>query len=368
MLLPKKFCIYWSVLLAYLKGAIILLNKLKVGIIGAGQIAYNSHIPHYKGIDEVEVLGICDLNFEHAKIIAKKHEIEHVFKSMEEMFDALSLDAVSVCVPNKFHKECVIFALNHGCNVLCEKPPAISCLQAKEMEDCAADNKKILAYNFHLRHGKEFQYLKRQIDNGVFGNIYSTNVEYIRRRGIPGWGNFIDKNIQGGGPLIDLGVHVIDLVLYMLDYPQINYVCATTHAEIGTRKGVGLMGDWDPEKFTVEDAAFGFISLKNGASIKIATSFALNCKQNRNTVEIYGSNAGASLFPLEIFSEEDGVLYDKPIIIDTSDDRHKNSIINFVNSCLGKEDIIVKAHQGTIMQNIVEKLYLSSQTNKPIFF
>ena len=346
------------------------MGKLRVGLIGSGQIAWNSHIPNYKLLkEEVEIVALCDVNLELAKNIASKYGIQKAYSSKEEMLKEEQIDAVSICVPNKFHFESVMFALEHNCHVLCEKPPAMSYEEAKKMEDLAIKKGKILTYNFHFRHGKEFQYLKKQIENNEFGTIYSANVEYLRRRGIPGWGTFIDKEMQGGGPLIDVGVHMIDLTLYMMEYPKVSYVCATTHQEIGTREGVGLMGSWDHTKFTVEDSAFGFIKLENGASIRIATSFALNCKEKeKNTVDIYGAKAGASLFPLEIYGEEDKMLFDKTVPFNEDDDKHRNSIFNFVHACLGKEDIIVKAREGTILQNIIEKLYISAETNKPVMF
>jgi predicted dehydrogenase len=237
------------------------------------------------------------------------------------------------------------------------------------MEGYATSKGLLLTFNFHFRHGKDMQFLKREIMGGALGDIYGAKVQAIRRRGIPGWGNFINKEMQGGGPLIDIGIHMLDLALYMMGFPEIAYVCGTTHQEIGTRKGVGLMGDWDAEKFTVEDGAFGFIRFKNGASLQLETAFALNVKEKdiRN-VQLFGDMAGASLFPLEIYGEKDGMLTDTGFPFIGEEDRHFNSVVNFVGACLGREDLVVTGEQGMVVQRVVNGLYESAESGKPVVF
>lgn len=346
------------------------MSKLKVAIIGAGQIVWASHLPNYEKLsNDAEVIGICDVNYEQAQKTAKQFGIRDAFPSVEEMLNNIAPDAVSVCVPNKFHYETVCYALERGCHVLCEKPPALTAGQAEEMERIAEEKNKILTFNFHFRQGNDMQFLKKKIREGRFGEIYGARVQSIRRRGIPGWGNFTNKEMQGGGPLIDIGIHMLDLALYMMDFPEVDYVCAATHQKIGTRKGIGLMGQWDPKEFTVEDSAFGFIKFKNNASINLETAFALNIKEKdiRN-VSLFGEYAGASLFPFEIYGENELSLTNEQYPFAEDTDRHYNSVKNFVSACLGREEPVVKGREAVIVQKIVNSLYESAESGKPVFF
>lgn len=267
--------------------------------------------------------------------MAEKFNIPYYFSSYEEMFKNIELDAVSVCTPNKFHAEVVIAALNNGCHVLCEKPPATSKADAERMTEAAKKNGKILTYNLHFRQSEEVQAVKNFIDAGEFGEIYAARVQVLRRRGIPGWGVFTNKEIQGGGPLIDIGVHMLDTALYLKDYPEVDYVSAATYDRIGKRGGLGLMGSWDPAKFTVEDSAFGFIRFKNGASLMLESSFALNIKdRSLMNVNLFGEKAGATVFPPVIYSEKHGNLIDIELPFLPEVDKRSKSIKNFIDACL----------------------------------
>ena len=344
------------------------MGKLKVGIIGAGQIVEVTHMPNYiKNSNLVKTVSIVDVNIERARFMAEKFGIPEYFSSYQEMFDKVDLDAVSVCTPNKFHAEAVIAALNKGCHVLCEKPPAVSLAEAESMTAAAKRNNRILTYNFHFRQGEEVQAVKRFIDAGEFGEIYSARVSALRRRGIPGWGVFTNKEIQGGGPLMDIGVHMLDTALYLMGYPEADYVSASSYQKIGNKPGVGLMGSWDPGKFTVEDSAFGFIRFKNGSTLMLQTSFALNMKeQSVMNVELFGEKAGASVFPPVIFTEKHGSIMDMQFPFIQEVDKHGRSIKNFINACLGNEAFICTAEQGLAVQKIIDALYRSAEMGKPV--
>ncbi len=343
------------------------MKKLRVALIGAGQIARVSHIPGYQSMDDVEVAGICDTRIESAEELANTFHIANYYSDYKTMLDDLHPDAVSICVPNKFHCQITCDALNSGCHVLCEKPPAVSLAEAEQMERTAANTNRLLSFGFHLRHSKEVELLKKKIDAGVFGEIYAGNVQWLRRRGIPGWGNFTNKSMQGGGPLIDIGAHVLDLAFYLLNFPPISYVCATQSQRIGKRGGVGLMGSWNPDRFTVEDGLFGYIRFENGTSIHLETSFALNMKEKdiRN-VQLFGDKLGASLFPLEIFGEENGQLLNTEYPFHDEKDLHFVCLKNFVQACLGNEKLLVTAKQGTYIQKVIGALYQSAESGEPV--
>lgn len=346
------------------------MKKLKVAIIGAGQITQVTHIPIYQTLaDEVEIIGICDVNYDLALSVANQNNIPNVYGSYEEMFDNIQPDAVSICVPNRFHCATTCYALSKGCHVLCEKPPALSVEETNQMVTLAKETNQLLTFNFHFRHAKEVEILKDKISKNELGNIYGARVQWLRRRGIPGWGNFINKEMQGGGPLIDIGIHMLDTTLYLMDFPEIDYISATSHQQIGTRKGIGLMGDWDPNKFTVEDAVFGFIKFKNGASLSLETSFALNIKEKDvRSVHLFGSMAGASVFPLEIYGEDEFALTETKYPFVENEDRHLKSIKNFVNACLCQTPLVCKSSEALYIQKVIDGLYQSASTGMPFIF
>lgn len=342
------------------------MKKLRMAIIGAGQIAQVTHIPNYKKMEEVEIAAICDNNLEAAESAAKKFDISAFYDSHIKMLELVKPDAVTVCVPNKFHCQIVKDALSYGCHVLCEKPPAITAEEAKEMEAFAAEKKLLLSYGFHFRHSEQVALLKQMIEQHEMGEIYHAEVKWNRRRGIPGWGNFTNKEMQGGGPLIDIGAHMLDAALYLMGYPEISYVCAKAGDLLGKESKAGLMGSWDAGKFTIEDGLFGFVQFKNGASLQIQTTFALNCKErDERTILLFGSKAGASVFPLEVYGEERGQLTNKEYPFMETKDLHEKSVVRFVGACLGKQELLVTAAQGSYVQELICALYQSAEKQVP---
>lgn len=343
------------------------MRKLRMAVIGAGQISRVTHLPNFMEMEQVEVVGVCDVSADAAKALAKQFDIENYYQNYNAMLNELKPDAVTICVPNKFHSRITLDALGSGCHVLCEKPPAISAEEAREMEELAKKKGLILSYGFHFRHSEHVSILKKKIDNNEFGAIYHAKAQWHRRRGIPGWGNFTNKEMQGGGPLIDIGAHVLDIALYLLNYPEISYVCATSSDRIGKSGGIGLMGAWDPKRFTVEDGVFGFIGFADGTSLEVEASFAINQKErDKRNVRIFGDKLGASLFPFEIYGEECGQLIDQTYPFLEMRDWHLDSDKNFVNACLGQEEILVTATQGTYVQKVIDALYQSAESGKPV--
>lgn len=343
------------------------MSKLKVALIGAGQIARVSHIPAYRTMDDVEIVGVSDTFVSSAEKLAKEFDIPFFTDNHLELLEKVKPDAVSVCVPNKFHYPIVMDALKSKVNVLCEKPPAINYSEAKEMADTARENGVILTYDFHFRHGKNVSLIKKKIENGEFGEIYYGRAKWLRRAGVPGWGNFINKDIQGGGPLIDIGAHMLDLACYLLDYPEISYVSAAMSNRIGTTASNGFFGGWDPAKYTVEDGLFGTVFFKNGCCLSIETSFALNMKEkDLRAVDLFGEKMGASLFPLELYTGEKGEYSNIEYPFREDGDLHIDAITNFARACMGKEEVLINAEQGAYVERIIDSLYQSANTNKPV--
>ena len=217
----------------------------------------------------------------------------------------------------------------------CEKPPAMTAEEAERMAQAAEKAGKILTYGFHYRHAPEVEALKRFVDAGELGEIYAARVHALRRRGIPGWGVFTNKELQGGGPLIDIGVHMLDTALYLMGYPEPEVVLGSTYQKLGNRKGVGVMGDWDWKNFSVEDMARGMIRFKNGASLILESAFAANLDPlEEMNVTLMGDEGGADLFPLKIYQEKHDTLVNITPAHLPEKGSYELEIERFVDSCL----------------------------------
>ncbi|PJN86869.1 Gfo/Idh/MocA family protein [Bacillus sp. mrc49] len=341
--------------------------KKRIAIIGGGQMAEKVHVSYYRTRNEVEIVAVVGSNFERTKEFAERNGIARYYTDVEEMFQAEHPDIVSVCTPNKYHHEHVMKALEHGCDVLCEKPPSISSLEARQMQEVAKEKKLILAYNFHHRFAEDVEIMQQKVAEGVLGDVYVVKAKALRRSGVPGWGNFTNKEAQGGGPLIDLGVHMLDAALHVLGYPKVEKVTAKMFQKIGTKKSHGSFGEWDPNKYEVEDSLFGFIELEGGCLLQIETSFALNIKETAiMNVEFLGDEAGATLFPAHIYSDRKGELV---TILDrkTADpDRLQKGMAAFVDKCLGKEVMVADGREGYLIMQLVEALYQSAEKGESI--
>ncbi|MCE7063445.1 Gfo/Idh/MocA family protein [Dyadobacter sp. CY343] len=336
---------------------------LKVAIIGGGHIADQNHIPALKALgDRVEIVSICSRVKEKARALADKHQIPFAYDKAAEMYAGEGRpDIVVICTANNLHYPFAIQALENDCHVFCEKPPALSAEQASEMAELAREKGKILAYNLQLRQTPEFTLIKKCREEGTLGRIYHIKANYLRRRGIPGWGNFTNKSIQGGGALMDLGVHILDLALEMLDYQMPDRIVANTYDFLGKAGGKGLMGEWNPDSFEVEDACFAHLSFPDNSSISLSASFALNMKAEKDiNLEVFGTNGGAVYKPLSLFTEIGSELanIDFPHI-EEADIQLKNTIA-FLDACEGKHSNIANAEQGAILQKIVSKIYESA--------
>lgn len=338
------------------------MTQYKAAIIGAGNIADSNHIPALKQLnDQVEIVAVCSRDLSKARALADKHGIAQAFDNTADLYRQCAPNVVVICTPNYLHYPQTMEALAHNCHVFCEKPPALTGPNAREMADTAAQKGLVLAYNFQLRQSSEWSLLMRCKANGLLGEIYHIKANFLRRRGIPGWGYFTDKAMQGGGALIDLGVHVLDLALHALDYAIPDRVVGNTYDFIGKTGGKGLLGSWNPETFGVEDAAMAYLSFPNNASIMLSASFALNqqAEKERN-LTIFGSKGGVTLFPFSLHTEWAGELADMQFpFLEEADLQLKNTAA-FLDACAGKPSNVCTGEQGAILQEIVNRIYESA--------
>ena len=246
-------------------------GKIGIGIIGFGGIAKGAHAPGYRKIaDQCEILAVADILPERcAEAKSEKWNVPLAFDDYKKILEMPEIDAVSVCTPNTVHMQPTLDALAAGKHVLCEKPMAISADEARRMLAAQKDSGKNLQIGYNMRFSSGAQALKRAMDNGMLGDVYHAQARAMRRRGVPGWGVFIDKEKNGGGPLIDIGVHITDMTLWLMGHPKPVAASGQTYTKFGTKEGVlGQMGAWDPKKYTVEDFATALIRFDNGATCR----------------------------------------------------------------------------------------------------
>lgn len=346
-------------------------EKLGIGIIGSGGIAVGCHMPGYAKLDDLcEIVAVADVNEDNAKKAAEQFQVRNVYRDYMDLINNPHVDAVSVCTPNYLHQEPTVAALRAGKHVLCEKPLARTGDEARAMVRAAKETGKILQVGLQWRYHPTAQYLRRFIDSGKLGPVYYARAQALRRRGIPGWGVFIDKEKQGGGPLVDIGVHILDLTLSLMGYPKPISASGRAYQEFGCRPDVlGLMGQWDHTKFTVEDFAVGFIRFETGATVVLESSFCANIKEDVYLTEILGQRSGIRLNPMgdppvEIYGEEDGALIDTTPVFLPKFSAYEAEVRAFVEAIIEGKPSPVPGEQGLILNAIFDALYRSSDTGK----
>lgn len=272
-------------------------NKLRVGIVGLGFIGTQKHLPGLaQHEDKAEIVAFCDYEIERADAAREKFGAEGSYATTDykDLVNDDSLDVIHVCTWNANHCEITCAALEAGKHVLVEKPMAVTGADARKMRDTAVRTGKKLSVGFQYRQREEYQFLHRLAQEGRFGEIYAAKAHATRRRGVPIWGVFTDKEKQGGGPLIDLGGHSIDVALWLMDNYEVAQVVGVVNYKLGDKPEGNLGGQWDPATYEVEDSAFGFVTFKNGACLTVEASWALNIKAAREgCVTIMGTEAGA---------------------------------------------------------------------------
>lgn len=347
---------------------------IKVGVIGTGGIS-GVHLGGYSRNPNVEIYALCDINEKNLAKRAEEYKVSRTFTDYREMLALKELDAVSVCTWNSAHAECAIAALRAGKHVLCEKPMALNTAQAQEMEKAAKENGKLLMIGFVRRFGNDCAVLKDFIDSGSFGEIYYAKAQYLRRKGCPG-GWFGDKSRSGGGPLIDLGVHVIDLCRYLMGGPQPVSVYGATFSKLGDRRHIKDARGYSStvvskdDIFDVEDMATALIRFDNGAVLSVEASFSLNIEKDVGNIELFGTKAGCKLDPeLTIFTDMNDYLANVKLSQSTAlsfDGLFDNEINHFVECIETGKPCRNPAQDGVTLMKILDGIYESARTGHEV--
>jgi len=358
------------------------MKKLRIGIVGCGGIANNKHLPAIKKNGNFEIAAFCDIIEEKAQKAKSEYGTKDaaIYRDYQKLMKE-ELDAVYVLTPNKSHSFISVAAMKAGKHVMCEKPMAKTYEEAKQMLDTAKETGRILTIGYQNRYRADSTYLKRACENGDLGEVYYAKAHAIRRRAVPTWGVFLNEEEQGGGPLIDIGTHALDLTLWMMDNYDIESVTGSVYHKLGDQTDQGnAFGNWDPSLFTVEDSAFGFIKMKNGATIHLESSWALNTLDvDEAKTSLCGTKAGADM--------KDGIrinrvkynhqCVEKPNLnaggvafFDGKAECDADGIEQriFYNAVANGEELVVKPEQAIVVTKILEAIYKSAKTGKTVYF
>ncbi len=270
-------------------------DLLNVALIGCGGIAGMKHVPAIRANSGLARLhAVQDMDSGRAKALAQSYGSEvRVYDTVEELLADDRIDVVHICTPNMTHAPISIAAMRAGKHVLCEKPIADTLEAAREMIKVQKETGKMLSISYQNRFRHDSQAIKRACDAGELGEIYYAKAHATRRRRAPTWGNFLSAG-QSGGPMLDIGVHAIDLALWFMNNYDVESVSGSVFHKLADQPEGNVFGPWDPQRFNVEDSAIGFVKMRNGATLLVEASYALNLRDAREAMTtLCGTRGGA---------------------------------------------------------------------------
>jgi predicted dehydrogenase len=343
------------------------MKKIRIGVVGLGM--GQAHINGYREHPEAEVVAVADVDQARLDKATRELGIEKCYADALEMFRKEDLDVVSIAVPNKFHKPLTVAALEAGAHVLCEKPMAMNAGEAEAMLAAAKRAGRRLGINFSFRFTPQSFAMKQLVESGELGDIYFGRSVWHRRRGMPGFGGwFGTKALSGGGPLIDLGVHRLDLALWLMDYPEPEWVMGSSYNHIAS-----AIAKKQNKTYDVEDLACGMIKFKNGATLEIEASWAANIKEREQmSTRLLGTKGGLFQYNLaegyefhvECYQEKAGCQYD--LHLHPPVPACKNSYYTFIDSIVKDIPYVVSPEQGVTVMRLLDAIYKSAATGKPV--
>jgi len=327
-----------------------------------------SHAKEFRDHPNAQLVAVADVDKQRIEERARELDPTNRYGSAEDMLENESLDAVCVATPNKFHKPLTIAALEAGCHVLCEKPMALNGREARQMLDAARKADKRLMINFSFRFTPQSCALKKQVDDGLLGDIYFAETIWLRRRGVPMRPSFVQREISGGGPLIDLGVHRLDLALWLMGYPKPVWVMGKTYDHLSPKRLKQADFPYD-----VEDMAAAFVTFENGACLQLQASWESHIKERELMVtRLLGTKGGlvqrnleeTYKFQAETFFDRDGVQCN--MIPHESIPAPANAVAHFVDCIVQDKPHTATGEEGLIVMKLLDAIYESSKKGTPM--
>ncbi|MBS5520667.1 MAG: Gfo/Idh/MocA family oxidoreductase [Clostridiales bacterium] len=364
------------------------MEKVKVGIVGCGGIANSKHLPALKKNKDLnDIVAFCDIIPERAEKAAKEYGTSkaRIYTDYKELMADPEVEVVHVCTPNVSHCPITVAAFESGKHVLCEKPMAANSADAGLMIEAWKKSGKKFTIGYQNRFREDVQILKKACENGELGDIYVGKAHAVRRRAVPTWGVFPNKALQGGGPLIDIGTHALDITLWVMDNYDVESVSGAVFYKMRNHPEGNIFGPWNPETFEVEDSAFGFVKMKNGAVVYIEAAWALNTLESKEaSTTVCGTLAGAEIhhgpsypndelifnrvrnesFMEERLSPKGGIDYFEGI--QSAEGIAENRY--WLNAILNDTQPLVKPEEAFVVTQILEAIYQAADQKTTIMF
>lgn len=364
-------------------------KKLKIGLIGCGGIANQKHMPALSKLnDRCEIVAFCDIIEERAKKACKEYGARgaKVYTDYTELLKDASIDVVHVLTPNVSHCPITVAAFEAGKHVMCEKPMAATSTDAAQMIDAWKKSGKKFTIGYQNRFRPEVQALHAACEAGELGEIYYGKAHAIRRRAVPTWGVFPNKALQGGGPLIDIGTHALDITLWMMNNYKPVSVTGSVFYKLGRLPhgpDGNMFGPWDPETYEVEDSAFGMVKMADGSAINIEASWAINMLTSKEaSTTLCGTKAGAEInsgmsFPVNELiynTARHGLLTEERLtpagaiayFEGGQGEPGYEEAKQWLDAIINDTEPLVKPEQAFVVTQILEAIYISHETGKEV--
>lgn len=341
-------------------------KKFRIAFIGCGGIA-QTHLAALQNFEDVEVVAGVDILPSRLKVMEEKWGVTKLYKDWKTMLKEVQPDAVNICTPNGVHAAPAIDAAAAGCHVIVEKPMAMTPAECQKMIDTAKKHKVKLAVGFQYRYHPNTQFLKRAADEGQFGDVMFVKCRALRRRGIPNWGVFGQKKLQGGGPMIDIGVHVIEMAHYVMGSPKPVAATGNTWTFMGNKpsKIESMWPNWDYKTYTVEDLAIGHVRFENGAILHIEASFCAHIEKDVWNFDLMGTKGGCNWDPPMIFRDVAGTMINSvPGYLSntgTFPEMFKIKLRNWIDACTKGTELTAPGEAGLAVQKILSGVYASAE-------
>lgn len=343
-------------------------RKLRVGVIGVGGIASAQHLPHWHSCPHTEVVAMADVDPVVLSRISEQYGVKRTFYDWRELIDCDDLDIVDIVTPNRFHHPMTMAALEAGKHVLCEKPIATNAVEAQQMADLSHKVGRLLMVNHVFRFSRSLEQLAALSSEGELGNVYYMRAIWNRRRRVPSRPTFIKKELSAGGPLLDLGVHLLDLACWMIRFRPVERVSGTVGRFLAGQKHLsGEWGEWSHENFDVEDFAAAMVHFEGGATLSMEVSWLLFQQQaETRTLHVFGDKGGLHWPDGVVCSERNKIPYDLKLFDDQQEYPFRESIHRFADAIVAGRPSPIPPEHGVEVMKILDALYKSSAEKREV--
>ncbi|MCI8554896.1 MAG: Gfo/Idh/MocA family oxidoreductase [Clostridiales bacterium] len=343
------------------------MEKVRIGIVGAGNISTNAHMPAYAACGGAEIAAVADIDLERAKAFAERFNVPQAYSSVEELLANADIDAVDICTWNRGHAPVAIAAARAGKHILCEKPLAADLASAQEMREAIEKSGVHFLLGVPSRFAPENVMTREMLDKGELGEVYYAKTSYLRRRGTPtGW--FTDSRAAGGGAVLDIGVHRIDAAWYLMGNPRPVRVSAAVSNRFGEFETKGVerwKGTPCPDNCNdTEDFGAGVIHFENGAILLFEASWALNGPGYEYT-QLFGTRGGVTLDPLTVYGEHNGYLSDNRLNAGPGQ-KFELEIRHFLDMIRTGAPSLVPIEQACQLQQMLQGVYDSARLGREV--